>query len=926
VSDRKTILLVEDNAIIRLNETEMLRNEGYAVIGASSGETAVETARAIPSIDLILMDINLGKGMDGTEAARLILKDYDIPIVFLSGYTDREIVERTEKITSYGYVVKDSGVTVLDASIKMAFKLHKAHRALVEKETALQKSEELFRSLVETTSDWIWEIDKNGVYTYASPQVEQLMGYRPDEMIGRTPFDLMAAPEGEKAATVFHETAPALGRFSGLVNTCTRKDGTLAVIETNGTPVFDAEGRYTGYRGFDRDITRRRQAEEEVATTVKFLRVMNEKTSTVDLIGSALATFQTLSGCEAVGIRLKEGDDYPYFETRGFAQDFVVAERSLCSRDDAGCVVHDSAGNPVLECMCGNILSGRTNPSKPFFSAHGSFWSNCTTELLATTTEEDRQARTRNRCNGEGYESVALVPIRVGNETLGLVQLNDRQKGRFSLESISLWERLADQLALGLSRSLTEERLRSNLDRLHLAQEAARAGSWEWDLLTGTNIWSDELWNVYGMEPHSRAPSYSAWLESVHPEDRERAARVVQEATEHEVAFNAEWRANDPTAAERWLLSRGVPMRDDAGHVVRYIGIVMDITDHKRAEEALRKSEDRFRSYFELGLIGMAITSPTKGMIEVNEKLCEILGYERDELLQKTWAEMTHPDDLAADTVDFNRVITGATDGYSMDKRWVRKDGSVVFSTISVKCARRLDGSVDYFVALVQDITDRKRAEAQLQASLKEKEILLREIHHRVKNNLAVIASLLSLQAGSTDDEKARDILLECQKRAQTMALIHTHLYQSRNLAQIDFIDYVNTLVNTVSRSYQVKAGSVIVTVTGRGGTLDVDHAVPLGLIVNELLSNSIKHAFPAGMEGSINIDLSQTDGRMVLSFADDGIGLPPEFDLKNAETLGMQLVVMLAEQLEGTVELDGKGGTMLRIGFNTDATSSGTV
>ena len=163
------------------------------------------------------------------------------------------------------------------------------------------------------------------------------------------------------------------------------------------------------------------------------------------------------------------------------------------------------------------------------------------------------------------------------------------------------------------------------------------------------------------------------------------------------------------SATRRWL-SVGVYPSGDGGLAL----YTRDITERKKFEEALLASEERFRGYFELGLIGMAITSPTKGRVEVNDEICRILGYERSELLKLTWAEMTHPDDLSADVANFQRVLSGEIGGYSMDKRWIRKDGSVIHTSMSVRCVRDAVGSVDYFLALLQDITAQKEAEEAL--------------------------------------------------------------------------------------------------------------------------------------------------------------------------------------------------------------------
>jgi GAF domain-containing protein len=215
------------------------------------------------------------------------------------------------------------------------------------------------------------------------------------------------------------------------------------------------------------DVTEQKRAQQERETTIQFLRLVNESKETRDLIQKATSFFQQQSGCQAVGIRLRDGDDFPYYETRGFPPEFVLAENRLCTLDAHSQVVREDAGNPLIECMCGNVICGRFDPSKPFFTTHGSFWTNSTTELLASTTEVDRQARTRNRCNGEGYESVALLPLRLGEQRFGLLQLNDRRKGMFSPETIVLWERFADYLAAALAKLLGDEALRESEERFH---------------------------------------------------------------------------------------------------------------------------------------------------------------------------------------------------------------------------------------------------------------------------------------------------------------------------------------------------------------------------------------------------------------------------------------------------------------------------
>ena len=215
----------------------------------------------------------------------------------------------------------------------------------------------------------------------------------------------------------------------------------------------------------------RKAAEQAREATIELLRTCNKAGSLMDLMQDLMHYFQKLTGCEAIGVRLHDGADFPYYVTQGFSEEFVQADNSLCVYDQAGELIRDYAGHPAMDCMCGNILCNRFDPSKPFFTSHGSFWSSNTTELLARTSDADRQARTRNRCNGEGYESVALIPLRYRDKTYGLFQFNDKEKGRFTSNKIALYEDLVDYVAIALAKLKSDDELRESNERFRMIFE-----------------------------------------------------------------------------------------------------------------------------------------------------------------------------------------------------------------------------------------------------------------------------------------------------------------------------------------------------------------------------------------------------------------------------------------------------------------------
>ena len=338
-----------------------------------------------------------------------------------------------------------------------------------------------------------------------------------------------------------------------------------------------------------------------------------------------------------------------------------------------------------------------------------------------------------------------------------------------------------------------------------------------------------------------------------------------------------------------------------SGHDLRftdlYARLAAELIERQRAEEALGASEERFRRYFELGLIGMAMTSPTKGILEVNDELCVMLGYERSELLKKTWAEMTHQDDLAADVTPFDRVTAGEIDGYTLDKRWIRKDGRVIDTIMSAKCLRRADGSVDYFVGLVQDITERKRSEEALRAAQAQLAHMARvttmgeltsSIAHEVNQPLAAVvtngdACLRWLGNDPPNLDKARlsvaGIIKEGNRAGEIIqrvrALAKKTPPQKTMLGVNEAIEEVIGLVGAELAKHQVlllkELMSDLPTVFG--------DRVQLQQVILNLIANGIEAMEPVTdrpRELSIGSRATE-DGRVLISVSDCGTGIGPE-------------------------------------------------
>ncbi len=360
------------------------------------------------------------------------------------------------------------------------------------------------------------------------------------------------------------------------------------------------------------------------------------------------------------------------------------------------------------------------------------------------------------------------------------------------------------------------------------------------------------------------------------------------------------------------------PITDWLGNLVSRTIVLRDITERKQAEALMQESEEKFRTIFEHANDVVVYMDSSGKVVNVNEKVEDIFGYNRDEILGKNFSETD-----IFDSKDSERVIglfkDVVVDGKPMpvalmELELKHKNGNKIFTEVNTRLIEK-NGKIEGILSIVRDITERKQAEEEVKASLEEKEVLLKEIHHRVKNNLQVISSLLSLQSEYIKDDQYARMLKESQNRIRSMALIHEKLYQSETFTNIDFGGYVETLVYGLARSYGV-SDSIAIKIEVEDAFLDIDTAIPCGLIINELVSNSLKHAFP-DRKGEITVALRSLDDSIELIVSDTGVGIPEDIDFKNTETLGLRLVTILAEdQLEGEITLDRRKGTEFCITF----------
>ena len=616
----------------------------------------------------------------------------------------------------------------------------------VEKALAafFRTSEIHFKALVELAADAVVSIDHKGKIILMNPAAEETFGYGRNEAAGHSLSELIVPEQSQEFfhACLSGEPCRSIGME------LKRKDGTILPAELSFSPEMRSGAGVTKTI-IIRDITERRQAEEAVKSVALFpiqnpepvLRIHRDGTLLFSnpAAGTVLAQWRAASENqfpdwvrEVVEAALNEGAQRD-LELRVAGRDFsfVVAPivegqyanlygwdvtdrkraeaalqeseeryRGLFESMNEGFALHellyDESGepcdyrfldvNPAFERLTGlkrQDVVGRT--AVEVLPGTELYWVKRFGEVALTGTPAHFESR--SSVLGRDYGVFAYRPA----------------PGQFAVIFLDITE-----------RKQSEDALRKSEARLRLAHDAGKTGTWEWDLRTNENIWSEELWKLYGLDSHDCKPTYETWRQTIHPDDRAKAEQIVQEAATRGAELNAEWRVTDPNGSIRWLMSRGQPQFDVEGQPIRYIGIVVDITGRKMAEQARRVSESRYRTYIEVtGQIGWT-TNADGEVVEDLPALRQYTGQSFDEMRGWGWSKALHPDDFEITLAVWRKAVE-ERQGYDTEYRLRRHDGVYRYFLARGVPVLQDDGSVREWVGTCIDITERRKQEEELQ-------------------------------------------------------------------------------------------------------------------------------------------------------------------------------------------------------------------
>ncbi|TKJ42430.1 hypothetical protein CEE37_01745 [candidate division LCP-89 bacterium B3_LCP] len=729
----------------------------------------------------------------------------------------------------------------------------------------LKGLEQKFRLFYQNSPLGFQSLDEKGNFLDVNPAWLEMMGYERDEVIGKYFAEFLARGFKEDFNTNFSKFKKA-GDISYVEFAMKRKDGSLVDVSFSGRIGKKPDGSFDRTHCIITDITQRKRAEEALQASEKKHK--------------SLYSMMRLM-CDNVPDMIWAKD---------LEKKYIFANKAICENLLNANDTHEPSGKTDI------FFANRERDSHPDVQDYHTFG-----EICADSDEVVLQSKKPHRFDEFGN---------IKGEFLRL----DVYKAPF-------WDENGQMIGtVGCGRDVTaekraEEALRESEGKYQLIVENTDTGFVAIDE-TGEVIDANEPYmRLIGVDHLEKIIGHSV-LEWTAPEERENNATAVALCTEQGYIQDFETIYLNRDGIRKNILINAIVTTTPEGKHLH--SLCRDITERKQADEELRESEIKYRSVVQTAGDAIIILDEDKTILSWNRGAEQVFGFLEKEVIGKSIVMM-----LPENQIDeYKSGIEGVeTTGESkllstgMEMMGVRKNG--VEFPIDLSLSAWKVGDKAHLTMIVRDISERKKTEADIRSSLKEKDVLLEEVHHRVKNNLQVISSLLNLQAKRTDDGLSSEVIRQSQDRIKTIALVHEKLYQSKDFTQINWSDYINTLVRNLRYSYRENPEDITLQLEVQDFSGDIDTAIPCALIVNELVTNSLKHGFAEGEKGIIHVSLRVADqGVISLVVGDNGGGLPEGFDITKSQSLGLQLVQTLIEQMDGTLKLYREHGTEFNIEF----------
>lgn len=849
------------------------------------------------------------------EQLRLETEHPDLESQLLLELTDGRVFERYSKPQRLGNDTIGRVISCRDIT--------EAKRAA----TALAEREELLRTVVTNTPIILYALDREGVFTLSEGKGLAAIHLKPGEIVGRSAFNLYREYP-ELLNTARQVLAGSEGSLTLDINGVT--------YDNRATPLRNKQNQVVGLIGVATDITARKRAEEALRQTKEELEIhVEERTAELRCINEQLQ--QEIAQRSHIEQSLRESqvclrllNSISTGITAGLSVERIIEStvqqiglyfknlRVLYGVLEEGIFTAVHSVQPeTMPTLQGTIEDLNKAPAYlELINRHQPI-------VIQEVAREDFLTPILAAMTARQTQAILSVPVQHADQQIGLLCFNAPKPREWSNYEIATLMEIADYLSIVLLEARAQQERQRVEERLRLL-ESVVVNANDSVIITEANLNHPKI--VYTNAAFTAMTGYTAEEvlgKTPHilqgPNSSRAQLNKIHQALTQGKPIQVELVNYRKDGSEFWADLNIVPIANQQGDLTHYVALQRDITDRKWAERALLATQSRLKYLLSSNPSVIYTCQPNRNRpcTFVSENVAQQLGYEVWQYLRDSqfWIDRIHPEDLPNVLAKMSQLFV--EEQLSCEYRFLHQDGSYRWLRDGMKLLRDCKGHPVEIIGSVVDITDRKRAENQIRESLQEKEVMLKEIHHRVKNNLQVISSLLKLQAGYIKDDRILEVFKESQNRVRAMALIHEKLYQSDDLAKTDFAGYIRSLANDLFRSYSVNSRAISLSLNVEEVRLSIDTAIPCGLIINELVSNSLKYAFSAGQEGKIQIHLySEPNDRYSLIVQDNGSGFPTDLDFRKTKSLGLQLVCNLTRQLQGTITLERECGASFKINF----------